>query len=418
MISSLFFLVEKKMMLDLTKSFFHIIHNLRISPSHRDIYSLCLLKQASSVFSNIPISEFEARNSSALWKIREAYPFRGRVGPHFMMASYLHLVAAFDATEYSAIFPFLSSKEKNCSIDVEGLKGILHPEDIKILPSSILDGGTCDEEAFRTTMANIATERDSILKILITNLEIIEKIDYICLLVVVFLIVFIFFPMADLRLLKKDKIPFTVGISFTPTIVGLTIIFGETVKSIFASVIFLLSTHPYDVGDSVYMDKHILFVRKINLLYTVFEKWEGFYCVYPNHCLSHKVICNIRRSGYMSQYIEFQLPITEGMESIFETLETLLNERIKEKEAHSFEGVKVSWIQIEQGGNRMSVVLRLRHRFNFFFGGEKNLRNTRFYYILFSILKDRYGVIDMPPLRIIQMDPCNVMSVVEDVFSV
>lgn len=421
MISSFLFLFEKKMILQLTRSFFRIIVYSRITPSHKDIYILSLLKECSNVFSNVSLKKYTPQNVKSLWKIRDPYPYKGRVESHFMISNYLHLASSFDSSNYGDVFQFISN-DLTKKVDISILKTIFHPEDLKILPSTMLSEGEveeygCNEDEFIQLIKNTITERDALIKIMKTNLEIIDKIDKILSMILIFLIIFLIFPIADLRLVKKGSYKFSVGISFTPTIVGLTIIFGETVKSIFSSIIFLLSSHPYDVGDSIYMDKTILFVRKINLLYTVFERWDGFYCIYPNHSLSYKVVCNIRRSGYMSQYIEFQLPLN-GSISIFDELESLLNARIKEKESSAFEGVKVSWVNIVNGGNSITIVLRLKHKFNFYFGGEKNLRNTRFYFILFTILKDRYGIVDNPPLRILQIDPFNVGGIVDDIFSI
>lgn len=51
---------------------------------------------------------------------------------------------------------------------------------------------------------------------------------------------------------------------------ALTFVFGDSVKSVFESALFLFLEHPYDVGDMLTMSGNVFAkVKKIDLMYTV-----------------------------------------------------------------------------------------------------------------------------------------------------
>lgn len=65
-------------------------------------------------------------------------------------------------------------------------------------------------------------------------------------------------------------------------------------------MIFIFSTHVYDVGDLVIIDDQILFVKEFGLFSTTFRRVDGQEVVAPNSLLGTvKLIHNIRRSGSM-----------------------------------------------------------------------------------------------------------------------
>lgn len=123
----------------------------------------------------------------------------------------------------------------------------------------------------------------------------------------------------------------TTLITLSGIFVPATVIFESAVKSIVESIIFLLVIHPFDIGDRVFLkldtsDGKVgadamdnLVVVEMNLMSTVFERWDGV-CVYvANSVLAQKVIYNIRRSGSTLDVLKMSF----GHDTSLEQLEQL-----------------------------------------------------------------------------------------------
>ncbi|KAG7584078.1 LSM domain superfamily [Arabidopsis suecica] len=99
-------------------------------------------------------------------------------------------------------------------------------------------------------------------------------------------------------------------------VVLLAFIFGNTVKTVFESIIFLFIVHPYDVGDRCEIDSVQLVVEEMNILTTVFLRYDNLKIMYPNSLLWQKSINNYYRSPDMGDAIEFCVHITTPLEKI------------------------------------------------------------------------------------------------------
>ncbi|KAI3812135.1 hypothetical protein L1987_16841 [Smallanthus sonchifolius] len=82
-------------------------------------------------------------------------------------------------------------------------------------------------------------------------------------------------------------------------IVVVAFIFGNTCKTIFEAIIFLFVMHPFDVGDRCVIDGVQLIVEEMNILTTVFLKWDNEKVYFPNITLSTRAISNHYRSPDM-----------------------------------------------------------------------------------------------------------------------
>lgn len=73
---------------------------------------------------------------------------------------------------------------------------------------------------------------------------------------------------------------------------------GTSIQRFVDSVIFLLISHPYDVGDSIYIDNKSapkLWVTRIQLYTTTFADANGREMIVPNHILAQQKLINIKR---------------------------------------------------------------------------------------------------------------------------
>uniref|UniRef100_A0A7N0V3A7 Mechanosensitive ion channel protein n=1 Tax=Kalanchoe fedtschenkoi TaxID=63787 RepID=A0A7N0V3A7_KALFE len=83
--------------------------------------------------------------------------------------------------------------------------------------------------------------------------------------------------------------------------------FGNTCKTIFESIIFVFVMHPFDVGDRCVIDGVQMIVEEMNILTTVFLRYDNEKIYYPNSVLSTKPISNFFRSPDMGDSTEFSI---------------------------------------------------------------------------------------------------------------
>jgi len=92
------------------------------------------------------------------------------------------------------------------------------------------------------------------------------------------------------------RIDVVAGFSaFSATVLALSFIFGNTIRNLFESMLFLFVEHPYDIGDWVEVDGKSYEVVKISLMNTTFHASGKIRAVIPNASLIPKEIRNLSR---------------------------------------------------------------------------------------------------------------------------
>jgi len=84
--------------------------------------------------------------------------------------------------------------------------------------------------------------------------------------------------------------------AFSATVLGLSFIFGNSIKNMFESMLFLFVVHPYDIGDWVEIDGNPFEVVKISLMHTSFRDNGKQPTIMPNSVLLTKKLKNMTRS--------------------------------------------------------------------------------------------------------------------------
>ncbi|TXG74839.1 hypothetical protein ES288_1Z006000v1 [Gossypium darwinii] len=82
-------------------------------------------------------------------------------------------------------------------------------------------------------------------------------------------------------------------------------VFGNTCKTVFEAIIFLFVMHPFDVGDRCEIDGVQMVVEEMNILTTVFLRYDNQKVIIPNSVLATKAIHNYHRSPDMGDAVEF-----------------------------------------------------------------------------------------------------------------
>uniref|UniRef100_A0A2N9H7Y3 Mechanosensitive ion channel MscS domain-containing protein n=1 Tax=Fagus sylvatica TaxID=28930 RepID=A0A2N9H7Y3_FAGSY len=151
-------------------------------------------------------------------------------------------------------------------------------------------------------------------------------------------------------------------------------LFGNTAKTVFEAIIFVYLMHPFDVGDHVVVDGVQMTVEEMNILTTIFLRYDNEKILYPNSVLSTKPISNFDRSPEMSDSIEFAVDVSTSIESI-KALKARIKTYLESKPQHWRPGHDLVVKEIENV-NKMKMALIFTHTINFQNYGVRNSRRS------------------------------------------
>ncbi|KAA8537465.1 hypothetical protein F0562_027073 [Nyssa sinensis] len=150
--------------------------------------------------------------------------------------------------------------------------------------------------------------------------------------------------------------------------------FGNTCKTTFEAIIFLFVMHPYDVGDRCEVDGVQMVVEEMNILTTVFLRYDNQKIIYPNTILATKPISNYYRSPDMGDAIDFCIHISTPMEKIATMKERIIR-YIENKNDHWYPAPMIVMRDVEDM-NRLKWSVWLSHRMNHQDMGERWARRA------------------------------------------
>ncbi|KAK4348962.1 hypothetical protein RND71_031717 [Anisodus tanguticus] len=150
--------------------------------------------------------------------------------------------------------------------------------------------------------------------------------------------------------------------------------FGNTAKTTFEAIIFLFVMHPFVVGDRVEIEGTHMVVEEMNILTTVFLRYDNLKIVYPNSVLSTKPISNYYRSPDMGDAIEFCIHISTPMEKIA-SMKEKITRYIDNKSDHWYPAPMIVMRDVEDL-NRIKWSVWISHTMNFQDMGERWARRA------------------------------------------
>ncbi|XP_047309749.1 mechanosensitive ion channel protein 6-like [Impatiens glandulifera] len=157
-------------------------------------------------------------------------------------------------------------------------------------------------------------------------------------------------------------------------IVVVAFIFGNTCKTVFEAIVFLFVMHPFDVGDRCEIDGVQMVVEEMDILSTVFLRYDNQKIVFPNATLATKPIGNYYRSPDMGDSIDFNIHMATPVEKI-----SLMKQRIlsfvESKKDHWYSTPAVVYMQMEEL-HRVKMSVWMRHKMNHQNMGERWLRRA------------------------------------------
>ncbi|KAK1654003.1 hypothetical protein QYE76_071808 [Lolium multiflorum] len=163
-------------------------------------------------------------------------------------------------------------------------------------------------------------------------------------------------------------------------------VFGNTMKTIFEAIIFLFVMHPFDVGDRCEIEEVQVVVEEMNIMTTVFLRYDNLKIYYPNSILATKPIFNFHRSPDMGEGIDFSIHVATVVEKLSLMKERILR-YIDSKKEHWYPGAMVVLRDVDET-NKLKVSIWLRHTLNFQDMGMRFVRRELVLQEMIRVLKD------------------------------
>ncbi|CAO3610465.1 unnamed protein product [Cunninghamella echinulata] len=249
--------------------------------------------------------------------------------------------------------------------------------------------GDISRKEFRDTVISIYEERALLSECIKDTSQALGKIDII--LFIIFLIVAIFICMSTIFGVNLYQILLPLG----TFIMGLSFMFSETVKVAFQSIMFLFVTHPYDIGDVVYIDDIRLTVFNMGISGTIFIRSDGQKMYAPTSVLMTKFIYNARRSGDMGESVLFSVDFRTPTDLIF-ALRDRLDEWVSNHPRDFTSGFDVRISDIIDV-NKVVLSAWIPHKGNWQDGGKRLQRLNKFMFYLKDTLHELDIQYELPP---------------------
>ncbi|CAM8945284.1 unnamed protein product [Rhodiola kirilowii] len=163
-------------------------------------------------------------------------------------------------------------------------------------------------------------------------------------------------------------------------------IFGNTLKTVFEAIIFLFVIHPFDVGDRCEIDGVQLVVEEMNILSTVFLRFDNQKVVYLNSLLATKAIHNFYRSPDMGDAVDFCVHICTPVEKIAQ-IKQRITHYIDNKPEHWQPSPMIVLRDVEEL-QRLKFSVWLSHKMNFQDMGERFVRRAQLVEEMVRIFKE------------------------------
>ncbi|WJX24292.1 hypothetical protein P8452_13416 [Trifolium repens] len=163
-------------------------------------------------------------------------------------------------------------------------------------------------------------------------------------------------------------------------------VFGNTAKTTFEAIVFVFVMHPFDVGDRCVIDGVQMIVEEMNILTTIFLRYDNEKIFYPNSVLATKPISNFYRSPEMCDSVEFAVDVSTSIESIG-ALKARLKVYLENRPQHWRPTHNVVVKDIENV-NKMKIGLYVTHTINFQNYTDRNIRRSELVLELKKILED------------------------------
>ncbi|KAJ6407251.1 hypothetical protein OIU84_010706 [Salix udensis] len=265
---------------------------------------------------------------------------------------------------------FRNVAKPNCKyIDEDDLLRFMKKEEVdNMIP--LFEGAAetrkIKRSALKNWLVNVYNERKSLAHSLNDTKTAIEELNKLVSAVV-------FVGIVVVWLLVMGYLTTQVLVLISSQLLLVVFMFGNSAKTVFEAIIFVFVMHPFDVGDRCVIDGVQMTVEEMNILTTVFLRYDNEKIFYPNTVLATKPISNFYRSPEMSDSVEFAVDISTSIETIG-ALKARIKTYLESKPQHWRPGHSVQVKEIEDV-NKMRMALYVNHTINFQNGDRGNRRS-------------------------------------------
>ncbi|XWS26623.1 hypothetical protein CRYUN_Cryun26dG0046900 [Craigia yunnanensis] len=267
-------------------------------------------------------------------------------------------------------------------IEEEDLLRFMKKEEVdNVLPlfEGAVETGKIKRSTLKNWLVNVYLERKSLAHSLNDTKTAIEDLNKLISVVMLVVIIIVW-------LLMMGFLTTQILVFISSQLLLVAFMFGNTAKTVFEAIIFVFVMHPFDVGDRCVIDGIQMVVEEMNILTTVFLRYDNEKIFYPNSVLATKPISNFYRSPEMSDSVEFTVDVSTSVEQIG-ALKAKIKEYVESKPQHWRPGHSVQVKDIENV-NKMKMGLYVTHTINFQNYGDKSNRRSELVLELKRIFED------------------------------
>ncbi|GLT76178.1 hypothetical protein SLA2020_478530 [Shorea laevis] len=230
-----------------------------------------------------------------------------------------------------------------------------------------LETGKITKSAFRNWVVHAYTERKALAHSLNDTKTAVQQLHRLASAIVVVIIIVVSLLVMGLATIK---VVFVV----TSQLLLVGFMFQNTCKTVFESIIFVFVMHPFDVGDRCVIEGVQMIVEEMNILTTVFLRYDMEKIYYPNSVLLTKPISNFRRSPDMGDGVEFTIDVSTPVDDI-NALKKAIQTYIESKPKYWGPKHSVIFKDIENM-DKLKMALYVQHTMNHQNYGEKSSRRS------------------------------------------
>ncbi|KAM7513033.1 hypothetical protein LguiB_011908 [Lonicera macranthoides] len=255
-------------------------------------------------------------------------------------------------------------------IDEEDLLRFINTDEVdNVLPlfEGALRTGKIKKLSFCDWVVNVYNDRKYLAHSLNDTKTAIEELNKILSGVILVIIVVVWLLLMGIATTK-------VLVFISSQLLLVVFVFGSTCRAVFEGLVFVFVMHPFDVGDRCVIDGIQMVVEEMNILTTIFLKYDNEKIFYPNSDLAIKPISNFNRSPEMSDLVEFAVDVSTSAESIL-ALKANIKAYLESRPQYWNLNHSLHVKEIEDA-NKMKMVLYVTHTINFQNYEEKSNRRS------------------------------------------
>ncbi|KAJ7760396.1 Mechanosensitive ion channel-domain-containing protein [Mycena metata] len=253
--------------------------------------------------------------------------------------------------------------------------------------------GDITKKEMREAVQRIYRERKALTSSLKDVGSAVAKLDAVLVAVALILIIFLCLLIFN----KSDTL--TSLVPLATIILGFSFIFGNSAATLFNSLLFIFSTHTYDVGDLVMIDDQVLMVREFGLFATTFRRVDGQEIIAPNSLLAssklvHNSVSSFARWETTNLTVSYDTPL-----EVLEELRVRINAYVAANN-REWSNCALNIDKMEYQ-NAIHLIVAMEHRANWQDWGGRWARRTQFMRNLKTVLEDldlRYSLPVQPIL--------------------